>query len=48
MIQYSDPDIIPEPDSLSRMAHWNHNGLQLPLGIFEESNTNNDVTGNNF
>lgn len=45
MIQYSDPDIIPEPDSISRMVHWNPNGIQLPFGIFDEQNTNNDVAG---
>lgn len=44
MIQYSDPDLIPEPDSISRMVHWNPNGIQF--GIFDEiQNPNNDVAG---
>lgn len=45
MIQYSDPDLVPEPDSLSRMVHWNPNGLQLPFGLFDETSANNDVAG---
>lgn len=46
MIHYSDPDLVPEQDSISRMVHWNPNGLQLPFGLFDENvATNNDVTG---
>lgn len=46
MIHYSDPDMVPETDSISRMVHWSPNGLQLPFGLFDETTASgNDVTG---
>lgn len=45
MIHYSDPDLVPEPDSISRMVHWNPTSLQLPFGIFDEATTTTELAG---
>lgn len=49
MVHYSEPDLIPESEFISRLVHWNPQGLQLPFGMFDESvATSNDVTGKNL